>query len=502
MTCLRYRGGHNAIHAKQPETLARLFCGFVAGSERIKRVICCIGIFLYMLLFCPACRIGVVSASENTLSGKYSVIVEAMDWGPVVTGVLLEFEETVDRISPEMIGVLEKRQGGEDRERTVSAAYLSDKDGNRKAGASEYVYLELLAEPSEGSLLVGTVNSVWDSSFELQFSLRTPLYADGLEYGQIRINTAFQAWTMPQGDRFLYRAYSSNSTGIRHHCASFIPQEDDHTNPLIVWLHGGGEGGSDASVAVMGMNVSALTEDPIQEKMGGAYVLVPQAPTMWMDGYSPVSGGKSIYTESLMELIRWYVEVHPDIDPHRIYIGGASNGGYMTLEMLISYPGYFAAGFPICSGYAADTLSEEQLLTLTQTPLWFLYAESDTTLPPSYYSEPVISRLKAAGMENLHVSSPEEVIDPTGRYFEADGTPYRYDGHASWIYALNSASYDDDDANLELFEWLSAQRLETLPAEENNPFLFVLGGAALVLFVLAIILIHCKHKRQSKSSKP
>lgn len=233
MTCLRYRGGHNAIHAKQPETLARLFCGFVAGSERIKRVICCIGIFLYMLLFCPACRIGAVSASENTLSGKYSVIVEARDWGPVVTGVLLEFEETVDRISPEMIGVLEKRQGGEDRERTVSAAYLSDKDGNRKAGASEYVYLELLAEPSEGSLLVGTVNSVWDSSFELQFSLRTPLYADGLEYGQIRINTAFQAWTMPQGDRFLYRAYSSNSTGIRHHYASFIPQEDDHTNPLM-----------------------------------------------------------------------------------------------------------------------------------------------------------------------------------------------------------------------------------------------------------------------------
>lgn len=51
-----------------------------------------------------------------------------------------------------------------------------------------------------------------------------------------------------------------------------------------------------------------------------------------------------------MALIQEYVAKNPDIDPNRIYIGGASNGGYMTMLMIRDYPNYFAAAFPVCEG--------------------------------------------------------------------------------------------------------------------------------------------------------
>lgn len=57
---------------------------------------------------------------------------------------------------------------------------------------------------------------------------------------------------------------------------------------------------------------------------------------------------RSIYTDTLIELIQKYVEEHPGIDQNRIYIGGCSNGGYMTMNLLFEKPDYFAAAYPVC----------------------------------------------------------------------------------------------------------------------------------------------------------
>ena len=52
-----------------------------------------------------------------------------------------------------------------------------------------------------------------------------------------------------------------------------------------------------------------------------------------------------VYNVALMALIRDYVAAHPGIDRNRIYLGGCSNGGYMTLKLMLLQPDYFAAGF-------------------------------------------------------------------------------------------------------------------------------------------------------------
>ena len=43
---------------------------------------------------------------------------------------------------------------------------------------------------------------------------------------------------------------------------------------------------------------------------------------------------------SLFELIETYVKSNEDIDTNRIIIGGCSNGGYMTMEMILKHPDY------------------------------------------------------------------------------------------------------------------------------------------------------------------
>ena len=53
-------------------------------------------------------------------------------------------------------------------------------------------------------------------------------------------------------------------------------------HPLIVWLHGAGEGGKDPDLVVLGNKVSALGGEKIQSYFDGAFVLCPQAPTFWM----------------------------------------------------------------------------------------------------------------------------------------------------------------------------------------------------------------------------
>ena len=211
----------------------------------------------------------------------------------------------------------------------------------------------------------------------------------------------------------------------------------------------------------MGYEVSALTETEIQSHFisgdqVGAYILVPQVPTYWRDagdGKEHVGDMPSRYREILKDLIDTYVKDNPDVDPNRIYIMGASNGGYMTLEMIENYPDYFAAAVPVSIGttyyvYAREDdgsyrrvqgqyvetgdvyMTEEKVNILKEIPMWFIGAASDNITPPLSYSLPVYHALIQAGAENCWISMYQGV-----RGTESTNTSYL--GHWAWVYLLN-----------------------------------------------------------------
>lgn len=230
---------------------------------------------------------------------------------------------------------------------------------------------------------------------------------------------------------------------------------DNGKNPLIVWLHGGGEGGTDPSIAILGNQVTGLSADTVQKyfkagSLAGAYVLAPQTPTQWMDigdGKQASSPENSVYTESLFKLIKKYAEeTNTDIDLNRIYIGGCSNGGWMTLELLADHGEYFAAAYPVSACYDTQYITDAMIAKLKDIPIWFTHSKNDGTLPiaekqggyPTVFgnlleqnTNELYIKLINAGAQNVYYSLFENVSIYYNEYYSEN-----YDGHWSWIYTF------------------------------------------------------------------
>ena len=246
--------------------------------------------------------------------------------------------------------------------------------------------------------------------------------------------------------------------------------------PLIIWLHGQGEGGTDPDIDILGTETSALAKEEIQKYFTtkgtdtkGAFVLAVQSPTYWMDEGNGTNGNGSRvsrYTQILMDTIKEYVKHNPSVDAERIYLAGDSNGGYMTVNMIITYPDYFAATVPICEAYAyheyarnADGtykakdievsaggensavskfeetkklwVTKEKIQKMKKTPVWFIAAADDGIVTPQKFSLPTYRDLLKAGADSAWYSYYENV---TG----TDEPNSRFPGHFSWIYFLNN----------------------------------------------------------------
>ena len=427
---------------------------------------------------------------EASTSPKYTTVTEGFDWGPAITKVILDTGVTLDSTtlssdSFTATSVKEFTTSGSVEptvltgEREVTAVYVSDKMGN-KSTEGAYLTIEMKVEP----------NLAASSPFYNEAATGLSKYADTsyiikLTEGSLLITTAGKSYNMKATDKSGYQGNRSliaedfDTTGsytkgdITLHYASFTPKTaatEEGSNPLIIWLHGAGEGGTDPTIVLLGNKVVNLATEEIQSFFDdtGAYILVPQAPTMWMDGGDGTytSDGTSCYTESLMGLIEEYVSKHPEIDKNRLYLGGCSNGGYMTINMIIHYPDYFAAAYPVCEAYSNSWLSKEQVKSIVNMPIWLTQAKSDPVVKVysggtrlKDYSNAVYDRLTSAGATNIHYSLFDTVVDLSGTYFK-EGTkePYEYIGHFSWIYTLNNQCKEEMyGMDITLFEWLSRQ---------------------------------------------
>ncbi len=146
------------------------------------------------------------------------------------------------------------------------------------------------------------------------------------------------------------------------------------------------------------------------------------------------------------------------IDTNRIYIGGDSNGGYMTMLMIRDYPEYFTAAFPTCEALRDNLITDSDIQKMKEVPIWFTAAKTDGVVPPDKYVVPTYKRLLAAGAKNVQFSFFDKVRDTTGLYKQANGKPFEYNGHWSWIYVYNNEGISTiDGREITLMEWLATQ---------------------------------------------
>ncbi|MGN1182516.1 MAG: prolyl oligopeptidase family serine peptidase, partial [Faecalibacillus sp.] len=462
---------------------------------------------------------------EDTVvaTGTQKAYVVGEDWGPAVSKTVIKLDKAIDADSvvAENLRVVEEKNAtnwGENpdvafgkeyiksADRKVTKAYTSDENGNETTKASKYLTIEMYISPNDGSPFIyslATGFNSWCNPYRLHVSLaKGAQLTSGDEIVSeldvtADIDVAGDGKICPQLDKInVYEKSFKASDGTVYSYADYAPAKDDKKNALVIWLHGAGEGKYDPSIDILGNEVTAYVTEEFQKEFGNAYVLVPQCPTMWMDdGTGAYQHGDkgSCYKDSLMELIKDYVSSNDDIDNNRIVIGGCSNGGYMTMEMILANPDYFAAAFPICEAFEDQYITDEQIESIKDMGIWFTYAKTDTTVDFTKCTEPTVKRLLAAGAKNIHVSAFDDVHDTTGRFTNVDGTPYTYNGHWSWIYFDNNECYDENGVNA--WEWLgkqvkaSAEISEPGKDNQNKPSTSVKTGDDTVYAGYALLLM-------------
>ncbi|MCB0497614.1 MAG: prolyl oligopeptidase family serine peptidase [Cyclobacteriaceae bacterium] len=199
--------------------------------------------------------------------------------------------------------------------------------------------------------------------------------------------------------------------------------------PLVIFLHGSGERGSD-NEAQLKWGVQNFATDENMTKYP-AIVIAPQCPEN--ERWQNVSDWKnpekikfldtpSKSMELVIELIHKTIKDYP-IDTNRIYITGLSMGGYGTYDAMIRNPELFAAAVPVCGG--ADT---SKAASIAHIPMWIFHGAEDPSVS-SQFSINMVEALEKAGAHPGFTLYPEV-------------------GHFSWLHAYSDPL---------MMEWLFRQ---------------------------------------------
>jgi predicted peptidase len=191
--------------------------------------------------------------------------------------------------------------------------------------------------------------------------------------------------------------------------------------PVLLFLHGAGTRGSDIRV---------LENNPF-------FKLTAQHADLPFVTVAPLCHSETWFDlfETLKRLVAM-IQAADFADPDRIYLMGASMGGYGTWQLAISMPEAFAAIVPICGGGMYWDAGR-----LKKVPVWAFHGDSDPTVFPEESVKMVNAVNKRGGSAKL--------------------TVYPDTKHDAW-----TATYQ----NREVFEWLLSHCRYSEGAKSDNSY--------------------------------
>lgn len=224
-----------------------------------------------------------------------------------------------------------------------------------------------------------------------------------------------QKYDPQDGDVLLYRIYKPAKI------------EEQRRYPLVLFLHGAGERGSDNS-AQLRHGVRDILKWSI-ENDEPMIIVAPQCPPRhrWVevDWGRPDHDMPAQLSRPMQQVFGLLEKLQSElpVDKDRIYVTGLSMGGFATWDIIQRRPGIFAAAIPICGGGDAKLAGR-----IADIPVWAFHGSRDQVVMPER-SRDMIEAMKAAG------GAP--------RYTEYEGI-----GHNSW-----NRAYADAD----VLEWFFSQ---------------------------------------------
>ncbi|MBC9930793.1 phospholipase [Chitinophaga qingshengii] len=216
------------------------------------------------------------------------------------------------------------------------------------------------------------------------------------------------AIVLPAPATFTVEAVNTNGPNITQYLL-YLP--DGYNNdpaakwPVVIYLHGQGEMGTDISV----LRNSSL---PRMVKGKPFILVVPQCTAIW-------------WNMDALEAFYKVVLSRYRIDAGRIYLTGISMGGIQTWDWAEKYPAHFAAIMPI-----AGNGDVKLAANIRNMPVWAFHSADDP-------------RVGVAGSRNI-INALRELGNPNVKY-----TEYATGGHDAWTRAYSTT---------ELYTWLLAQK--------------------------------------------
>jgi predicted peptidase len=200
-------------------------------------------------------------------------------------------------------------------------------------------------------------------------------------------------FTGARGGALPYRLHRppTSKPGVRH--------------PLVLFLHGAGERGSDNQAQLV-HGVLPLLEYAASrgEKL---FLVAPQCPAeeKWVDSpWNVLAHTMPARPSASMQLVLGLLDKlmrEEAVDPDRIYVTGLSMGGYGTWDLLQRHPRLFAAGIPICGGGDVDLAGR-----FKNVPLWAFHGARDDVVPP-FRSRAMVAALQEAGGHPGYTEYPD-----------------------------------------------------------------------------------------------
>ncbi|MEM1294671.1 MAG: prolyl oligopeptidase family serine peptidase [Verrucomicrobiota bacterium] len=226
-----------------------------------------------------------------------------------------------------------------------------------------------------------------------------------------------------------------------------IDQKSGETYPLILVLHGAGGKGTDNEKNLVGW-MGPLVEKDLRTRYP-AFVAVPQAAGTWGErgdfyGLPGTKREPKNFLPPTLDLVERLIQEHP-IDRNRIFVVGASMGGYGSWSAINARPDLFAAAIPVCGGHPPDRAAK-----FRDVPIWAFHGADDDKVPVHTSQELFQALCELGG--NMKYTELAGVGHGAAAYafiFDADNA------EEGWKTEMTG---DRCDPTPKIWDWLFAQR--------------------------------------------
>jgi len=276
---------------------------------------------------------------------------------------------------------------------------------------------------------------------------------------------------------FEKKEFTRNGYTLRYRL--YIPRNYDcgEMYPLVLFLHGAGERGSD-NEKQMTVALPTIFADP-SSPVYDSIVMAPQCPEgrQWVASdyetgtYSIADTPETAVLENTLAALDEVIKEY-NVDVDRIYVTGISMGGYGTWDLLSRHGARFAAGMPICGG---GDPSYAKLLK--RIPIRTFHGNADPAVPVSG-TRKMFASIRKAGGENIS-------------YTEFDG----------WSHNVWDKAYSDTSNFVWMFEQSLVERKKEAEKKSKIKKLATAGGVAGVLVSLAVLFLGSKKNNKKKNKK-